>query len=800
VSGKSVSFTLNGGAAGSASTNGTGVATVNSVSLAGINVGTYLGAVAATFAGDSSFAASSGSSTLTVGKANQSINFAALADKTLGDPDFLVSATASSGLAVSFAASGNCTIAASLVHLTSVGSCTITASQAGDATYNAAPDVPRTFAINWTISPEVVAQALLAGGNRLGPPLQHADGGWYFRASAVNCGVAGSPPPSCDNLFGINGLGLLEAYRHNPSNQALLDNARAAGDALVAFFNAENPLAHSQPYMQDVEFLGALAQTSGNANYMTVATDWFAVQVAQYLSAVSRVDAIFADRDQQHFRTYGAWDAASLVRAARAVGNVAYATAAATRIVEREVDRVEGGVTLPGWKYTSPIGVPADNSTGYDYTFLAEGSLLASIFDLPGFAAKRDEYRIYLLANQDPAGTWDGGDLQKTAYIVKGLIALGDPSANNAIALAETFFANNQQVDGGWPFTIVGTAHGNEFTEVDSEVMQALSALYNTPQGSMVSSQPSPLAALQFSTVTTVGTTTVTAIDAATTGSVPKGFALATLAYDASTTAGLGQAVTDGITVCLWAPTITDPVVFANLRVMHNEGGTLVDRTIIAPDPLAPNFATQTICARVASLSPFALAVFHETPPTITAPTGRITAEATGPSGAVVTFDVSAIDLVDGAVPVTCLPASGSVFPLGNTVVRCSATNTAGMSDEARFTVRVRDTVAPAIVSLTPSVTTLPPTGQMVPVTMSVVVQDVVDLAPVCAIKRVTSNVKDADHDGVPDWKITGPLTVSLEAATKKHRDRTYTITVTCTDDSGNASSEKATVVVSHLP
>ncbi len=33
------------------------------------------------------------------------------------------------------------------MHLTSVGSCTVTASQLGNANYNAAPDVSRTFSI-----------------------------------------------------------------------------------------------------------------------------------------------------------------------------------------------------------------------------------------------------------------------------------------------------------------------------------------------------------------------------------------------------------------------------------------------------------------------------------------------------------------------------------------------------------------------------------------------------------------------------------------------------------------------------
>jgi len=85
---------------------------------------------------------------VSVPKVNQSIDFDALAARTFGDPDFGVFAAASSNLAVSYGATGNCTVGGNTVHLTGVGSCTITASQAGDATYNAAANVARTFAIN----------------------------------------------------------------------------------------------------------------------------------------------------------------------------------------------------------------------------------------------------------------------------------------------------------------------------------------------------------------------------------------------------------------------------------------------------------------------------------------------------------------------------------------------------------------------------------------------------------------------------------------------------------------------------
>jgi Regulator of chromosome condensation (RCC1) repeat/PASTA domain len=80
-------------------------------------------------------------------KARQSITFGPLANKTYGVPDFRVSATASSGYAVIFAAHGSCRISRETVHLTGAGSCTVTASQPGDREYDAAPAVSRTFSI-----------------------------------------------------------------------------------------------------------------------------------------------------------------------------------------------------------------------------------------------------------------------------------------------------------------------------------------------------------------------------------------------------------------------------------------------------------------------------------------------------------------------------------------------------------------------------------------------------------------------------------------------------------------------------
>ncbi len=66
IGGKSLVFTLNGTSVGSATTNASGTATLTNVSLSGINAGSYTGAIGASFAGDSGFAASSGTANLTV--------------------------------------------------------------------------------------------------------------------------------------------------------------------------------------------------------------------------------------------------------------------------------------------------------------------------------------------------------------------------------------------------------------------------------------------------------------------------------------------------------------------------------------------------------------------------------------------------------------------------------------------------------------------------------------------------------------------------------------------------------------
>ncbi|MBP1685402.1 MAG: hypothetical protein H6Q33_1545 [Deltaproteobacteria bacterium] len=87
--------------------------------------------------------------TLMVLKADQTISFGRLPDSNLGNSPTSVSATATSGLAVSISSTtpSVCTISGSSVILVSAGSCTLHAIQGGDGDWNAASAVDQSFAV-----------------------------------------------------------------------------------------------------------------------------------------------------------------------------------------------------------------------------------------------------------------------------------------------------------------------------------------------------------------------------------------------------------------------------------------------------------------------------------------------------------------------------------------------------------------------------------------------------------------------------------------------------------------------------
>lgn len=194
--------------------------------------------------------------------------------------------------------------------------------------------------------------------------------------------------------------------------------------------------------------------------------------------------------------------------------------------------------------------------------------------------------------------------------------------------------------------------------------------------------------------------------------------------------------------------------------------------------------------------STFTVAVRDTTAPTLSTP-GDLVIEATATNGAIVTFSASATDIVDGVTPVTCVPASGSVFQFGRTAVACASVDAHGNRADASFSVLVRDTTPPTITSVVPSRFSLwPPNHTMVPITVAVSDVDRGDAAPVCRITSVASN-EPVDRNG--DWLLVSDLALQLRAERLgTGSGRGYTIGVTCSDRFGNAARSTTTVTVPH--
>ncbi len=126
----------------------TAVCTVSGSTVTLVAVGACT--IEASQAGNDSYAgAQPVDQTFQVTQASQTISFGPLQNQTYGAPPFTVSATASSGLPVSFASQTTpvCTVSGSTVTIVTGGLCTIQATQPGNATYAAATPVSRSFQV-----------------------------------------------------------------------------------------------------------------------------------------------------------------------------------------------------------------------------------------------------------------------------------------------------------------------------------------------------------------------------------------------------------------------------------------------------------------------------------------------------------------------------------------------------------------------------------------------------------------------------------------------------------------------------
>ena len=165
--------------------------------------------------------------------------------------------------------------------------------------------------------------------------------------------------------------------------------------------------------------------------------------------------------------------------------------------------------------------------------------------------------------------------------------------------------------------------------------------------------------------------------------------------------------------------------------------------------------------------------------------------------GAVVSYPAATLSGSCGVV--TSAPASGSFFPIGTTTVTASSGATASTCS---FTVQVNDAQPPSVSAVTASPSVINDNNhKMVDVTLSYTSTDNSGNANVCSV-AVTSNEpvnEPGDGNTGPDWQVVDANHIRLRAERSgTGTGRVYTITVTCVDAAGNATSSSTQVTVPH--
>jgi len=412
------------------------------------------------------------------------------------------------------------------------------------------------------------------------------------------------------------------------------------------------------------------------------------------------------------------------------------------------------------------------------------------------------------------------------ADLVSGNVTVGaTPTSGSTFALGATTVALS-----------AADAAGNASTASFSVTVQDTTAPVITPPANIVAEATSAAGASVSFTVPAAADLVSGSVTVGATPASGSTFALGTTTVNLSTADAVGNAAAASFAVTVrdtTPPVITPP---ANVVAEATSAAGASVAFAVAPAADLVSGSVPVVAARAsgstfplgtttvglstadaagnAAAASFAVTVRDTTAPVITPP-ANIVVEATSAAGAAVTFGASATDAV-GVAALTYSTASGSTFPLGITTVTLNAVDAAGNASTASFTVTVRDTTAAVIQGLTATPGVLwPPNHKLVAVTLTALVSDVVDPAPLTRIVSVsslelpkTSRDDDCDDDDEhdrkirhsrndPDWVITGDLTLQLRAERAgQGGGRVYTITVESSDAAGNVSTGTVTVTV----
>ena len=203
----------------------------------------------------------------------QTITFNAIPDKTAGDPSFQLSATASSGLPVTFSIlSGPATASGGVVTLTGPGTVVIRASQEGNASYAPAPATDQSFTVtgSTTAAAELgnwASAAGLSGPDSLPAATPFNDGVENLLKYAFNMNAAG-PDVTVLTTGGSSGLPMV-----------VVDQSGAEPVLKVAFLRRKGSGLIYTP--QSSDNLGNFQSMTGTQTVISIDAQWERVSVEE---------------------------------------------------------------------------------------------------------------------------------------------------------------------------------------------------------------------------------------------------------------------------------------------------------------------------------------------------------------------------------------------------------------------------------------------------------------------------------------------------------------------------------------
>ena len=207
------------------------------------------------------------------GPIDQTISFTPIADKLTTDPDFDISASASSGLAVSFSiVSGPASISGNTISLNgTAGTVVVRATQTGNASYNPAPAVEQSFNVS---TPALLDQTInfAALADKL-----TTDSDFNISASAssglaVSFSIVSGPASISGNTVSLNGTAGTVVVRANQAGNASYNPAPAVEQSFnVTTPNTNPPTGYcaaqgnnqNYEYIQSIVF-GSISNNSGS--------------------------------------------------------------------------------------------------------------------------------------------------------------------------------------------------------------------------------------------------------------------------------------------------------------------------------------------------------------------------------------------------------------------------------------------------------------------------------------------------------------------------------------------------------